>query len=211
MKKSEIIFGLAFFTLFLGALIVVGLTVAQFGLNRIKQALDGLDSQTGIVLGVSAIVAFLCSALIGGAIRSAKRREVESHLHNERVALYHAIIESLVVLVSETSACSLNGRAELLLLENALFLRGSVTVNNEYRVLLRLLSDPGVDEKDLRTQISRFLVALRRDCGQSASGLAGQDWSELLLFPARQVASERSAGSAPAQFTDPLLPRNRVW
>jgi hypothetical protein len=80
MKKNEV----AFLTVFLVALIAAGVAIARFGLSRINQAFDSLDPQTGIVLGVSAIVALLCSALIGRAIRSAKQREIDGHLHSER-------------------------------------------------------------------------------------------------------------------------------
>ena len=160
----------------------------------------GLDPQTGIVLGVSAIVALLCSALIGRAIRSAKQREIDSHLHSERAALCQALMESLGVLVSEGSNGGRNGTGDLFAVEKALFLRGSVAVNNEYRALLRLLSDPGADEKVLRSQITRFLLALRRDCGQSTYGLESEDWSDLVRFPSRQVASERNGRLPAATF-----------
>jgi hypothetical protein len=68
-------------------------------------------------------------------------------------------------------------------MEKALFLRGSVAVNNEYRALAQLLSDPGADEKVLRRQVTRFLLALRRDCGQSTYGLETEDWSDLVGIP----------------------------
>ena len=70
-------------------------------------------------------------------------------------------MESLGVLVSEESNGGRNGTGDLFAVEKALFLRGSVAVNNEYRALLRLLSDPGADEKVLRSQITKFLLALR--------------------------------------------------
>ena len=108
-----------------------------------------------------------------------------------------ALMESLGVLVSEESTGGRNGTGDLFAVEKALFLRGSVAVNNEYRALLRLLSDPGADEKVLRSQITRFLLALRRDCGQSTYGLESEDWSDLVRFPSRQVASERNADSPP--------------
>jgi hypothetical protein len=159
-----------------------------------------LDPQTDIVLGVNAIIAFLCSALIGRAICSAKQREIESHLRSERVALYYALRESLVVLVSEKSTGGRNGTGDLFAVEKALFLRGSVAVNNEYRALLQLLSDPRADEKILRSQITRFLLALRRDCGQSTYGLESEDWSDLVRFPSRQVAPERNGDCPPPHF-----------
>ena len=115
--------------------------------------------------------------------RSAKQREIDSRLHSERAALYHALMESLGVLVSEESTGGRNGTGDLFAVEKALFLRGSVAVNNEYRALLRLLSDPGADEKVLRSQITKFLLALRRDCGQSTYGLESEDWSDLVRFP----------------------------
>jgi hypothetical protein len=200
MKKNEMVISLALLAVFLAALIAAGVAVARFGLSRINQAFDGLDPQTGIVLGGSAIVALLCSALIGRAIRSAKQGEIDSHLRSERVALYHALMESLGVLVSEGSTGGRNGAGDLFAVEKALFLRGSVAVNNEYRALLRLLSDPRADEKVLRSQITRFLIALRRDCGQSTYGLESEDWSDLVCFTSRQVAPERNADSPPPHF-----------
>ena len=161
---------------------------------------------------MSAIVALLCSALIGRAIRSAKQREIDSHLRSERVALYHALIESLGVLVSDESNGGRNGTVDLFAVEKALFLRGSVAVNNEYRALLRLLSEPEADEKVLKSEIARFLLALRRDCGQSTNGLESEDWSDLVRFPSRQVAPERNADSPPPHFTgvDAAPPTHRL-
>jgi hypothetical protein len=212
MRKNEIVIGLALLAVFLAALIAAGVAVAQFGLSRINQAFDSLDPETGIVLGVSAIVVLLCSALIGRAIGSAKQREIDSRLRSERVALYHALMESLGVLVSEGSTGGGNGTVDLFAVEKALFLQGSVAVNNEYRVLLRLWSDPGADEKVLRGQITRFLLALRRDCGQSTYGLESEDWSDLVRFPSRQVAPERNADSPSPHFpgADAAPPTHRL-
>jgi len=200
MKKNEMAIGLALLAVFLAALIAVGVAVAQSSLNRINQAFDSLEPQTGIVLGVTTIVALLSSAVIGRAIRSAKQREIDSHLHSERTAIFQALMESLGVLVSEGSNGGRNGTGDLFSVEKALFLRGSVAVNNEYRALLRLLSDRGADEKVLRSQITRFLLALRRDCGQSNYGLESEDWSDLVRFPSRQVASERNGDCPPPHF-----------
>ena len=212
MKKNEIVIGIAFVAVFLAALIAVGVAVAQFGLSRINQAFDSLDPETGIVLGVSAIVALLCSALIGCAIRSAEQREIDSHVRSERAALFQALMDSLGVLVSENSTGGRNGTGDLFAVEKALFLRGSVAVNNEYRALLRLLSDREADEKILRSQIARFLLALRRDCGQATYGLESEDWSDLVCFPSRQVESEQNAGTPPPHFAgvDAAPPTHRL-
>jgi hypothetical protein len=212
MKKNEVVIGLAFLTVFLVALIAAGVAVARFGFSRINQAFDSLDPQTGIVLGVSAIVALLCSALIGRAIASAKRREIDSHAHSERAALYQALTESLVVPISEASTCGRNGNGDLFSLEKALFLRGSVAVNNEYRALLRSLSDAGADERALRSRITRFLLALRRDCGQSTYGLENEDWSDLVRLPSRQVVSKANPDSQSPHFiaADAAPPTHRL-
>ena len=92
-------------------------------------------------------------------------------------------MESLVVLVSEKSTGGRNGTGDLFAVEKALFLRGSMAVNNEYRALLRLWSNPAADEKVLRSQLTRFLLALRRDCGQPTYGLETEDWSDLVGVP----------------------------
>jgi hypothetical protein len=138
--------------------------------------------------------------LIGRAIGSAKQREIDSHVYSERAAIYQALTESLGVLVSEGSNGGRNGTGDLFAVEKTLFLRGSVAVNNEYRALLRLLFDPGADAKILRSQITRFLIALRRDCGQSTYALESEDWSDLVRFPSRQVASERNGDCPPPHF-----------
>jgi hypothetical protein len=85
--------------------------------------------------------------------------------------------------------------------ERALFLRGSVAVNNELpRALLRLWWNAEADEKVLRGQVTRFVLALRRDCGQSTFGLESEDWSDLLDIPSSSVASEQNAGTPPRHF-----------
>jgi hypothetical protein len=212
MKKHEMVIGLAFLTVLLAALVAAAVAVARFGLNRIEHAFDSLDPETGIVLGVSATVAILCSALIGRAIRSMKQCEIDSRAVAERVALYQALMEPLEMLISEEPAGGRNGTGDLFAVEKALFLRGSVAVNNEYRALLQLLSNPGADEKVLRSQITKFLLALRRDCGQPTNGMEGEDWSDLVRFPSRLVASEQNASSRPAHFTgaDSAPPTHRL-
>jgi hypothetical protein len=121
-------------------------------------------------------------------------------------------MELLGVLGSEGSNGGRNGTGDLFAVEKALYLRGSVAVNNEYRALLRLWSDPGADEKVLKSEIARFLLALRRDCGQSTYGLESEDWSDLVRFPSRQVAPERNADSPPPHFTgvDAAPPTHRL-
>jgi hypothetical protein len=213
MKKHDMVIGLAFLTVLLTVLLAVAVAVTQFGLSRVKHACDSLDPQTGIVLGVSGTVAILCSALIGHAIRSMKQREIDSRILGERVALYQALMESFEMLLSEEEpAGGRNGTDDLIAVEKGLFLRGNVTVNNEYRALLRLLSNPGADEKVLRSQITKLLLALRRDCGQPTKGMEGKDWSDLLRFASRLAASERSADSRPAHFTgaDSAPPTHRL-
>jgi hypothetical protein len=212
MRKYKTSIGLAFLAVFLAGLTAAGLVVARFGLSRINQAFDGLDSQTSVALAVSAIVAFICSAWIGRAIGSAKQREIDSRVHSERAAIYQALMESLGMLVSEESTGSRNGTVDLFVVEKALFLRGSVAGNNEYRALLRLMSNPAADEKVLRSQLTRFLLALRRDCGQPTYGLETEDWSDLVGVPSRQVASERNGDSVPPHFTgvDAAPPTHRL-
>jgi hypothetical protein len=212
MKKNEMVISLALLAVFLVALIAAAVAVARLGISSVHQVFDGLDPQTGIVLGATALVALLCSALIGRAIRSAKQPEIDSHARSERVALYHALMESLGTVVSDESTGGRNGTGDLLAVERALFLRGSVAVNNEYRALLRLWSNRGADEKLLRSQITRFLLALRRDCGQSTYRLESEDWSDLVGVPSRQVASERNAGSPQPHFTgaDAAPPTHRL-
>ena len=139
---------------------------------------------------------------------------MQSHLHSERAVLYQALMESLVVRVSEGSTGGRNGTGGLLGVEKALFLRGSVAANNEYRGLLRLLSDPGADEKVLRSHITRFLLALRRDCGQSAYGLENKDWSDLVQFPfsSEHVSPDRTTASHPTSYhgVDAAPPTHRL-
>jgi hypothetical protein len=212
MRNKQIPIGLALIAVFLAAVIAAGVTVAQFGLNRINQAFDSLDPQSGIILGTSAIVALLCSALIGRSIGTAKKREIDSHVHSERAALYEALMASLVVLVSEASRGGRNGTGDLSAVEKALFLRGSVSVNNQYRAILRLVSETRADEKVLRSQITKFLIALRQDCGQATHGLENEDWSNLVHFPALQVASERTSGTQAEHFAgaDAAPPAHRL-
>jgi hypothetical protein len=78
-----------------------------------------LEPQTGIVLGVTTIVALLSSAVIGRAIRSAKQREIDNHLHSERAAIFQALMESLGVLVSDESTGGCNGTVNLFAVEKA--------------------------------------------------------------------------------------------
>ncbi len=212
MKRNEMVIGLAILTVFLAALIAAGVAVARFGLSGVNQAFESLDPKTGVVLGASAIVALLCSALIGRTIRSAKQREVDRHVHSERAVLYHALMESL--LVSEGASFERNDAGDLVGVEKALFLRGSVAVNKEYRALSRLFSDPGADEKVLRSQITRFLLALRRDCGQSTYGLENQDWSDLVRFPlpSGHVSPDRTTASHPTSYpgVDAAPPTHRL-
>ena len=50
MKKNEMFISLALLAVFLSALVAAGVAVALSSLNRINQAFDSLEPQTGIVL-----------------------------------------------------------------------------------------------------------------------------------------------------------------
>jgi hypothetical protein len=189
----------------------------RVSLSRNLASTESIKPSTGWTLqlascwALSAIVALLCTALIGRAIRSAKKRESDSHVQCERAALYEALMALLVALVSGSSG-GRNGKGDLSAVERALFLRGSVSVNNEYRRLLRLLSEPGADEKVVRSQITRFFLTLRRECGGSTYGLEDEDWSDLVRLPMHRAPSERSSGAPSAHFTaaDAAPPAHRL-
>jgi|ERR1700674_529549 len=186
--------------LFVGAVLisaVIGATVAavKLGLGKIQHIFDGLDPQPGIILGVSAAVLFLCSALIAAAIRAAGRRDARISRHNERARIYQALLNTLAIRTDDLTGAALP-------LTRALFLIGSAPVLKEYRTLAQMLAGRNAAEERVRNQINRLMFAMRGDVGESTFGFENEDWSGWPQGPATYKTSQRTNDAAATEPPD---------
>lgn len=193
---------------FVGAVLITAVIAAMvgavvFGLSKIQHIFDGLDPQAGMILGVSAAVLFLCSALIAAAIRAAGRRDARIWRHNERARIYQALLDTLVIRVDDVTGAALP-------LARTLFLIGSAPVLKEYRTLVQMLSAGNDGDERLRKQVNRLMLAMRRDAGESTFGLENEDWSGWLQNPAPYKASQGTNGAASTQPPDFAPPAQRL-
>lgn len=186
MKKTRIAMAVIVITAIIAFILIALVSGIGFILERLRWVLGALDPQVGIVLGVSSIVALLCAWLIAGAIRSAIRRNLDGRKHSQLAAGYQVLIKSLAEQLAvrpKARSTGMTGFVGLLTPEHTMFLHGDVAVNKEYRALMHLWCDPEADEEVVRSQITRLLLAMRRDCGSPTHGLEGEDWTFLLRTP----------------------------
>src|SRR5688572_3676361 len=156
MKKSELFVGFVLIT----AIIAAAVAAVKLGLGKIQHIFDSLDPQVGIILGVSAAVLFLCSGLIGAAIRAAGHHEARVWRRNERARIYRALLDTLAIRTDDAMGAALP-------LTRSLFLIGGAPVLKEYRTLIHMLSAGNDGDERLIKQVNRLLLAMRRDVGES--------------------------------------------
>jgi hypothetical protein len=195
---------------FAGAVLITGLLAAtvlavKLGLGKIQHIFDGLEPQAGIILGVSAAVLLLCSALIAAAIRAAGRRDARIWRYNERARIHQALLDTLAMRRDDITGPALP-------LIRTLFLIGSAPVLKEYRTLAQMLSAGNDGEERLRKQLNRLILAMRRDAGESTFGLENEDWLDWLQNPAPYKASRRTndAPATEAPDFDFAVPAHRL-
>jgi hypothetical protein len=87
MKKTQAVAAMIVIMGIIALIIVAVIGGLRFGTGSIRRLFDSLDPQAGIILGVACVVALLCAWIIAAAIRSAKRREIQSRLGWERANL----------------------------------------------------------------------------------------------------------------------------
>ena len=179
----------------LALIVVVLISGIGFSLGRIRSIFDALDLQTGIILGVTSVVALLCGWLIAATIRSTKQREIEGRAAAERANLYEAVLESLAARLSRSS----DGWP---VRQEAMLLKASVPVLKEYRLLLGILSDADSGEEQVREQANRLLLVMRRDCGLSTYGLESENWFVCLKQPMTVKTVQGTNNGTSAQRPD---------
>lgn len=199
MKRSELFIG----AVLISAVIAATVVAVKFGLGKIRHIFDGLDPQPGIILGVSAGVLFLCSALIAAAIRAAGRRENAHWRQSERARIYQALLDTLAIRADDVTGAALP-------LTRTLFLIGNAPVLKEYRTLVQMLSAGNTGDERLRKQVNRLMLAMRRDAGESTFGFENEDWSGWPQTPAPYKASQGTNGAASTQPPDFAPPAQRL-
>ena len=175
------------------ALIVAALVGGiGFSVEHLRSVFDPLDPQVVIVLGAASLVALLCAWLIAAAIRSVGRRADESNRLCERTRIYQAFLESVA------NAEGRFGEAAAPLAAT-LFLIGGAPVVKEYRAFAQMLSGGSASKDEVRMQINRLMLAMRRDVGESTFGLEQEDWSGWLQNSASDKSCQQSNGATLAQ------------
>jgi hypothetical protein len=172
-----------------------------------------LDFQVGIVTSVAALVVLLSAVVIASAIKRVKRAESIPPLSGERAALYDRIFRAWSVLLAEdrhlTDEALRSLKAEMSALESGLGLIASPEVIKAYLALRGAKGGSPTQNGELRTQLGRLLVAMRRDLGASAPDLDENELLTVFLSEANPSAHavDQPAGSSLARGPEDLRPR----
>lgn len=199
MKNTHALLAVILITGLVALIVVALVSGIGFSVGRMRQILDGLDPQAGILLGVASLVALLCAWLIAAAIRSAKYSEINCLRATERASLYEAVLESLAPSFGQPPD-------SLPAPEKAMLLKASAPVLKEYLCLLSMLSQVNAEDEQVRPQVNRLLLAMRRDLGESTFGLDQADWSGWLTNPGSASISEKINGATSAPRTEFVTP-----
>jgi len=199
MKKTNIGVAIIVFILMVGlvAALIGGL---GFSLSQARRLFGGLEPLTAIVLGAACLTALLAAWLVASAIRGSREREVAASAAAERGRIYAGLLEALAPNSRPTPPT-------WPAIREALFLRGSNGVLHEYQATLQLLSATATPEEQARQQLTRLMLAMRRDVGGSTFGLENQDWSDWLAHrPATASANDAARPSPPSNLSEDWLP-----
>jgi hypothetical protein len=73
-----------------------------------------------------------------------------------------------------------------------------------------MLSGGSSSEDEVRMQINRLMLAMRRDIGESTFGLEGQDWTGWLHLPVSHKTNEQINGANSGQRSEFATPAVRL-
>jgi len=173
-----------------------------------------LDFQVGIVASAAALVVLLSAAMIASAIKRATRAEPTHPMSGERAVLYDRILKGASsVLQAEDGHLAdetlRNFKEELSTLETGLVLIASPEVIRAYLALRGVKGGRPQRNGELRTQLGRLIVAMRRDVMATGPDLNENELLSVLLSEAQPPANvaDQPMGSELARGPEDLRPR----
>jgi len=172
-----------------------------------------LDFQVGIITSVATLVVLLSAAVIASAIKRAKSAASADPISGKRAALYDRILRAWSVFLAENCRPADEAlkslKAELSGFENGLVLIASPEVIRAYLALRGAKAGSPQQNSELRTQLGRLIVAMRRDLTASAPDLDENDLLSVLLDEADPPANpaDQQAGPPLARGPEDFRPR----
>jgi len=159
------------------------------------------------------MVVLLSAALIASAIKRAKRAETTHPMSGERAALYDRILRTWSILLAEdchpADEALRSLKAELSALETGVVLIAPPEVIRAYLALRGVKGGRPQRNGELRTQLGRLIVAMRRDVMASAPDLDENELLSVLLSEAQPPANlaDQPMDSELARGPEDLRPR----
>ena len=180
-----------------GFAMLLALGVGTFYMLRFLAGVAAsLDFQVGIVTSVAALVVLLSAVVIASAIKRVKRTESVHPMSGERAALYDRILRSWSLWLVDDRPFAKEAlkdlKAELSGLENGLVLIASPEVIRAYLALRDVKGGRPKQNGELRTQLGRLIVAMRRDVMASGPDLNGNELLSVVFSEAGLQENEEN-------------------
>lgn len=143
-------------------------------------------------LTMFATVALLAALIIARSIRRASGQNGANQLHAEKAATYQFFIDLWQDLIRQGDGSEGQGphklSEELQILDRRLILYGSPSVIKAHTVLRGLVGANAFRNPDLKIQLAKALIEIRKDLGSRTWGFASGEL-EKLLTPGDQLRS----------------------
>lgn len=186
--------------------IVVGLSLlavlAAGGYKAFNQGLDlfgTLEPHVATITMIASMVAVFCATVVANGFKWKGRLEREGQLRAEKADLYERL--ALIwgaKLHPQDRAFDQAAEAEIRKLARLLTLRGSSKVIKAFGVLHKLERETGTQSQEVRAQMAKGLLEMRRDLGR-----VGLEPSERELLDVLQAESPRSSDPVPSSMAPP--------
>lgn len=176
-QAASVLFALAF----LGALGIGG----YYAIEYAAVLFLSMDPQVATVTGVASGVVLLAALLVASSIRQASKHNRTHEFHADKATTYKLFIDTWIGLLREQAGRVSHGAAALpevlQALHQSLALYGSPAVIKAHAALRALAKESGTQNPEIKTQLAKALLEVRKDLGSDTRGLSAEALQDLLL------------------------------
>jgi hypothetical protein len=156
-----------------------------------------LDFQAARITMIASVVAILAAIIIARAIQQSGRQQIVKQLMEGKAATYRQLIDQWHDLLRSGGGAEDRGRAqlpeELRSLERSLAVFGAGRVLKAYVALRDLERERGLQSPEVRSQLAKVLLEIRKDLGSDTVGLTAEDLRHLLFADAEAMSIPANA------------------
>jgi hypothetical protein len=198
LKVFNTILGLVF-----GLALLMALLAGGYLLVRYVVDLPGtLDPPMVTIIAIASVVALLCTTIIASSLKSRDHREHETGTRVERAYIYKQLLSMSNPWDKQKGEGNSDTNSERFRLKQRLAVWGSPGVITAYAKLERRTGQEGPQDDGVQLLLSQLIMEMRKDLGQSTSGLTEGDILDLLQngVPETEKVSGRLETANPAEI-----------